>query len=181
MPVSVDERSTTDVAAKERIAEVAVQFVPESGYVYFDAGTTILPLVHAWLKAGKHTCTAVTNDVAIAVVLAQHGAEHILLTGKIHPVTQSLSGAASQNQLGDFRFAACFISADGIERNGAVRCALAEEAMLKRLAIKNSDSRILLGASSKWDKQSNALIATLDAFDMWITETGTQDIKKSGT
>ena len=176
-PVSLDDRVIRDVDTKERIADAALEFIPDDGYVYFDAGTTTLPLVHAWLKTGHKKCTVVTNDVAIAVVLAKRQVEHILLTGKIHPVTQSLSGTASQNQLIDFHFNVCFMSADGIDTNGRITCAIADEAMLKRLAIKNSDTRILLAASSKWNTQSNNLIARIDAFDIWITEKAASPIK----
>jgi DeoR family fructose operon transcriptional repressor len=176
-PVSLGDRIARDVAAKVRIAEVAMGLVPDRGYVYFDAGTTTLPLVHAWLRGGGKKCTVVTNDVAIAVVLAKHQIEHILLTGKIHPVTQSLSGTASQIQLLDFHFKACFISADGIDAAGKIACAITDEAMLKRLVAKNSDTRILLAASSKWNMRSNILIARLDTFDIWVTEKSNRQMK----
>jgi DeoR family fructose operon transcriptional repressor len=128
-------------------------------------------------KVKRKKCTIVTNDVSIAVVLARHQIEHILLTGRIHPVTQAISGTASQNQLLDFHFNVCFISADGVDSDGNVTSALADEAMLKRLAIKNSDTRIFLAASSKWNTHSNARIDGIDAFDVWITDKSSAPIK----
>jgi DeoR family fructose operon transcriptional repressor len=177
VPSSLDERIARDVDAKERMAMATLELFPDSGYVYLDAGTTTLPLAHALVRVKHKKCTIVTNDVSIAVVLARHQIEHILLTGRIHPVTQSLSGTASQNQLLDFHFNTCFMSADGIDSDGNVTIALADEAMLKRLAIKNSDTRILLAASSKWNTRSNALIVKIDAFDTWVTNGLSASIK----
>ena len=177
VPSSLDERIARDVDAKERMAMAILELFPDSGYVYLDAGTTTLPLAHALVRVKHKKCTIVTNDVSIAVVLARHQIEHILLTGRIHPVTQSLSGTASQNQLLDFHFNTCFMSADGIDSDGNVTIALADEAMLKRLAIKNSDTRILLAASSKWNTRSNTLIVKMDAFDMWVTDSSSAPIK----
>jgi DeoR family fructose operon transcriptional repressor len=177
VPSSLDERIARDVDAKERIAMAAAGLFPDNGYVYIDAGTTTLPLAHALGKVKQKRCTVVTNDVSIAVVLAKHQIEHILLTGRIHPLTQAISGTASQNQLLEFHFNTCFISADGIDNNGNITCALADEAMLKRLAIKNSDTRILLAASSKWNTRSNARIVKIDAFDMWVTDDSSAPIK----
>jgi DeoR family fructose operon transcriptional repressor len=177
VPSSLDERIAKDVDAKERMARAAAGLFPDSGYVYIDAGTTTLPLAHALGRAKQKKCTVITNDVSIAIVLARHQIEHILLTGKIHPVTQSISGTASQNQLLDFHFNVCFISADGIDNNGNITCALADEAILKCLAIRNSDTRILLAASSKWNDRSNARIVKIDAFDMWVTDDSSAPIK----
>ncbi|MHB9071382.1 MAG: DeoR/GlpR family DNA-binding transcription regulator [Sedimentisphaerales bacterium] len=177
VPSSLDERITRDSDAKEHIAMGALELFPDNGYVYIDAGTTTLPLARALVGAKHKKCTIVTNDVSIAVVLARHQIEHILLTGRIHPVTQSLSGTASQNQLLDFHFNTCFMSADGIDSDGNITIALADEAMLKRLAIKNSDTRILLASSSKWNTRSNTLIVKMDAFDMWVTDSSSSPIK----
>ena len=177
VPSSLDERIARDVGAKERMARAAAGLFPDSGYVYIDAGTTTLPLAHALGKVKQKKCTVVSNDVSIAIVLARHQIEHILLTGRIHPVTQSISGTASQNQLLDFHFNVCFISADGIDNNGNITCALADEAMLKCLAIRNSDIRILLAASSKWNTRSNTRIVKIDAFDMWVTDDSSAPIK----
>jgi DeoR family fructose operon transcriptional repressor len=169
-PVSLDERLLKDKLAKEHIAAAAVKLLPTEGYIYLDAGTTVLPLAQAMAKVSTTGITAVTNDVTITVALAQQNIAHILLGGRLHPITQSLSGPVSQNQILDFNFQVCFISADSIDANGNVSCPLDDEAMLKRAAIRNSTQKILLAASSKWNRQSNIIIAKLKNFDVWITD-----------
>jgi DeoR/GlpR family transcriptional regulator of sugar metabolism len=177
VPTSLDERLAKDSRAKERIAAAAVKLIESDGFAYLDAGTTILPLAHAIAKSPHTNLKIVTNDAAITVALAGQNVPHILLGGSMHPVTHSLSGPLSQNQILDFAFRICFISADGIDPNGNVTSPLADEAMLKRAAIKNSEKKVLLAASSKWNNRANVLITKLRNFDIWVTDKASAAMK----
>jgi DeoR family transcriptional regulator, fructose operon transcriptional repressor len=178
-PISLDERLSKDSLAKERIAVAAVKLMPSDGFIYLDAGTTILPLAQAMAKMPVSDITVVTNDVAITLPLARQNITHILLGGRLHPVTQSLSGPLSQSQILEFAFQICFISADGIDSDGNVTSPLADEAMLKRAAIKNSAKKVLLAASSKWNNRTNVLITKLRSFDIWVTDKASAAMKSA--
>jgi len=158
MPVSVDERIERDLEAKESICEKALELFPATGYVYIDAGTTTLPLAQKVDNVKYCRLTFVTNSASIAISLARRKPKHILLSGQVHPITQTISGPVAQSQICDYNFDVCFISADGIDSDYGVTCSLSDEALLKRQALKQSDRKVLLAASSKWKVHSGTLI-----------------------
>jgi len=160
-PISVDERMGKDMEAKESMCRLAASMVPETGFVYLDAGTTILPLAQKLDASRNGKAQFVTNDLAIARALARRGIRHILLGGSVHSVTQTISGPEAQRQIAGYSFEVCFLSADGVSPEAGVSCAVAEEAILKREALDRSRRRVLLAAYSKWGKRLGALICQL--------------------
>ena len=176
-PVSVDQRLTEDSTAKERISAKALEYLPEQGYIYIDAGTTTLPLAQK-INDRSDKLVVVTNDITIAATLAKKQVRHMLLGGQLHPVTQSISGPAAQAQINDFQFDTCFISVDSVSPEGKLCSSISEESMLKRHAIKLSQKRILLAASKKFVKSSGSVICDLNDFNIWITEKTTAPIQK---
>ena len=176
-PIALDERIAEDAKAKELIATTAVALLPVNGYIYMDAGTTLLPLAQLIINKGSTSLIIVTNDVSIASVLAKRNTKHILLGGTLHPVTQSLSGPMSQSQIGNYNFEVCFISTNGINTDGTVTCSLLEEALLKQQAMKQSAKKVLLATSRKYNNKTTSIIAKLNAFDIWICEKSLTGIK----
>lgn len=178
-PVSVDKRMEADFPAKQKISSEAFKILPQSGYVYLDAGTTILPLAQKIAeKLTEKNLVIVTNDVLIAVTLAKSQLQHILLGGHIHPVTQSISGTEAMNQLSKYNFEACFISSDSISNTGNVNSVIPEEAHLKNLVMKLSNKKVLMAASSKFINSSGSRVAELKDFTMWITDKATAAMTK---
>ena len=169
-PITIDERMNKDARAKELIGTTAVDMLPEIGYIYLDAGTTLFPMAHALAGGCSSKLVFVTNDVSIASILAKYNLKHVLLGGFLHPVTQTLSGPVSQHQICNYNFGMCFISANGIDAKGVVSCSLIEEALLKQQAMKQSEQKVLLAASSKWNNQAGAVISRLESFDVWILD-----------
>jgi DeoR family fructose operon transcriptional repressor len=168
-----------DAAAKQAIGQSALQFVNAEGYVYLDAGTSVLPLAQLLKNPQHRRIHFVTNDVSIALELARHDLNHTLLSGRLHPVTQTISGPASLSQITDFHFDTCFISADGIDSEYGITCSINDEACLKRHAMKQSQRKVLLAASGKWGQRFGSRIGPLDRFDIFVTEKTTPVMKKS--
>jgi DeoR family fructose operon transcriptional repressor len=177
-PITVEKRVEEDAQAKDVIANSAIKLLPESGYIYLDAGTSLWPLAQKLNANSQSRLKFITNDVAIASILALKNIPHILIGGQLHPVTKTLSGPISQDQITQFNFELCFISVNGIDVEGNVTCSVIEEAMLKRQAIKQSARKVLLAASSKWNKQAASKVADLNEFDVWICEQILAEIKK---
>jgi DeoR family fructose operon transcriptional repressor len=178
-PVSVDKRMNEDFPAKQRISFETFKLLPKSGYIYLDAGTTVLPLAQRIAEnSNDKNIVAVTNDVLIAVTLAKSKVSHILLGGHIHPITQSISGTEAMNQLSKYSFDACFISADSINAQGNVKAVISEEANLKNMALKLSALKILMAASSKFFNSSGVKVSDLTDFSTWVTDKSTPAMTK---
>jgi DeoR family fructose operon transcriptional repressor len=177
-PIPLNERNQLDTDAKQIIGRCALPFVGSQGYVYLDAGTTVLPLSQQLNKSQHQQVHFVTNDVSIALILAQKQLDHTLLGGRLHPITQTISGPASQAQITEFHFDVCFISADGIDPQHGVTCSLNDEAHLKRQAMKQSTQKVLLGSSAKWEHCAGSRISKLEDFNIFITEQAASKIQK---
>ncbi len=178
LPLPLDERSRTDIPAKQAICQEAVKLIGADGYIYLDAGTTILPLARLLNTTQFPQAHFVTNDLTIALTLSQREIHHTLLGGRVHPVTQTISGPVSQSQIGDFHFDTCFISANGVDPDYGVTCSLNDEAHLKRLVMKQSTRKVLLAAGGKWGRHSGSRISRLEDFDVYITEQANIKIRK---
>jgi DeoR/GlpR family transcriptional regulator of sugar metabolism len=178
LPLPLDERSRTDIPAKQAICQEAGKLIGAEGYVYLDAGTTVLPLARQLSKTQFPQVHFVTNDLTIALTLSEREMNHTLLGGRVHPVTQTISGPVSQSQVGDLHFDTCFISATGIDPDYGVTCSLNDEAHLKRLVMKQSTRKVLLAASGKWGQHSGSRISRLEDFDLFITEQANLKIRK---
>jgi DeoR family transcriptional regulator of aga operon len=177
-PLPLDERSRTDIPAKQAICQEAGKLIGTGGYIYLDAGTTVLPLARQLSRSLFPEVHFVTNDLSIALTLAQREMHHTLLGGRVHPVTQTISGPVSQSQIGDFHFDTCFISANGVDPEYGVTCSLNDEAHLKRLVMKQSTRKVLLAASGKWGRHSGSRISRLEDFDVFITEQANVKVRK---
>lgn len=178
-PIPLDERSQTDISAKRAIGQTALRFIGTGGYVYLDAGTTVLPLAQRLNKLRHGSIHFITNDVAIALTLARQELNHTLLSGRIHPVTQTISGPVSVSQITEYHFDVCFISADGIGAEYGITCSLNDEACLKRQAMRQSVCKVLLASSGKWERRLGSRIGSLENFDMFITEKATPSEKRA--
>lgn len=170
-PIPIEDRMVAHLAEKKWICRKACAYLPRKGYIYIDAGTTTLPLAREIVdrSLGKDLVT-VTNDVTIAKSLSAARLEHILLGGRIHPVSQSISGQSAVDMLKGFFFDACFISVDTVDNSGHVKSAVPDEAKLKREAMHRSENKYLLAASSKCADKSGTGIGELAGFDLWITD-----------
>jgi DeoR/GlpR family transcriptional regulator of sugar metabolism len=178
-PVSVNDRLGEDRHAKEMICHEAMKLMPAKGFIYIDAGTTTLPLAEQLARNGaERQLMCVTNDVMIASALAKAQVRHNLLGGQLHPVTQTISGPLSEEQLTGYQFDICFISVDSVWPSGTVTSALVEESRLKRLAMRQSNEKALLAATSKFVQKSGSIIGKIGDFGYWVTETANPEMTK---
>ncbi|MEV6845795.1 DeoR/GlpR family DNA-binding transcription regulator [Actinoplanes sp. NPDC051411] len=163
-------RTTRMGAAKRAIAERALDFVPRSGAIAVDAGTTTLELATA-LPADSRV-KVVTHSLSVVNALA--GRDHIeviCLGGTLHAGTQSFAGAATVAHIGELHVRTLFLAASGLKASG-VYCGNDYDAVTKRALVGATDEVVLLTDSSKFSISAMVRACELSELDRVITDDG---------
>lgn len=156
--------------AKRAIAERALTYVPRTGAIGLDAGTTTLEMAVALPPSAR--VTVVTPSLSVINTLLSH--EHVdvvALGGMLHPSTQSFAGPATVAAINDLRVRTFFLAASGLNDEG-VYCGNDFDAVTKRALIAVADEVVLLSDSSKWEISAMVRACSLADLDRVITDDG---------
>ncbi|WP_148572602.1 DeoR/GlpR family DNA-binding transcription regulator [Nocardioides caldifontis] len=147
------ERSFTESerlhqAAKKRIAEVAVDLVPDAATVFLDAGTTCLAL--ARLLATRGPRTVFTRGLEAAALLAKApDVEVVLLGGRVQPLSHGLVGPLAALALDRLAVDVAFLGADAVDPARGIGEPTHDETAVKERAAAVAARVVLLADSSK--------------------------------
>lgn len=153
----VADKAQTNAGAKTRIAAAAQAWLHPGMQVFIDAGTTtglMAPLM-------PRDVTVVTNGVDNAKLLADAGVSTVLLGGRIKPATLAVVGGDAVQDLARYRFDLAFLGTNGIDQTAGFTTPDPEEAAIKRQAMSQSATTIVLADASKFGVVSFAQFAAL--------------------
>ena len=165
--LSVHEKATQNLIAKQQIAKAAAAMIPAQASVFLDAGTTTAQMIP--LLANREI-TVVTTGVDNASALADADIDAYMLGGKIKSATKAAVGAATVAQLHQRHFDFTFLGTNGIHPKFGLTTPDAEEAIVKQAAIEQADRTIVLADPSKFDTISNAVFAPIDQVTILTTD-----------
>lgn len=159
------------VIEKERIAHRALDFIEDGDTFIIDSGSTTYAL--ALLLNSKARITVVTNDLQIAVKLAENPKIKLICTGgSARSSVFSLEGPMTESFLKSIKVDKTFLGADAIHEDGMISNVNMEEVAIKKAMIQAADKTILLVDSSKFTKAGFAKICDLKDIDVLITDQG---------
>lgn len=163
-------RSGRMSAAKRAIAIRAATFLPESGAIALDAGTTTQELALA-IPADSRL-TVVTPSLAAVNALAGHENVEVMCVGGIlHPQTQSFAGTATVAAISELRVRTLFLAASGITADG-VYCGNDFDATTKRALVECADEVVLLADSGKFSTSAMVRVGSFDDVHKVVTDDG---------
>lgn len=166
---SVDQRETTRAEHKEAIARAAAEFLPRSGSVLFDAGTTTARL--AALLPPDRDLLVITNSVPIAAGLASLGSVQLqVLGGRVRGLTQGCVGDQVVNALNALRVDVAFVGANGITLRHGLSTPDPDEAAVKRAMVACANFVVVLADSSKVGHEDFVSFAPIAALDVLVTD-----------
>jgi DeoR/GlpR family transcriptional regulator of sugar metabolism len=156
---------------KQAIAQRAAQELSAGMSIYLDAGTTTLSIVpHVVALSGM---TVVTNDFEIVRELA--GATHVNVVhagGQLDHANLSSVGALAAATLSHLVLDVAFISASSWDLRRGVTTPSAPKVDVKCAAMDASSRNVLLSGSSKYGTVGLYKVATLESFDLVVTDDG---------
>jgi DeoR family transcriptional regulator, fructose operon transcriptional repressor len=163
------QKRDLNLAAKQKIARLAIDLINDGDTVIFDTGTTTLEL--AKLLNQRHKVTAVTNDFEITRVLEViDSISVVMLGGELRKNFHCTVGAAGINMLAQFSVDKAFMGTNSLSISGGASTPNIQQAEIKKAMIASAKKVILLCSNRKLGKDSFAHFAALDQIDTLIIE-----------
>lgn len=163
------ERSTLHIEAREKIAQMAVEYVGESNSLFIGGGATMLHFARA-LRETDRRLTVLTPSFSIATELSTNPAIEVMaLPGIVEPKEGLVYGGETLKCIAQFRTSLAVVGASGVDTSG-VSEALLNVAQVYSAMIKNADETLVLADQSKFGTRSLQQIIGLQNNLCLITE-----------
>ena len=133
---------------------------------FFDVSTVVLKLA----QQVQQPMTIFSHSLDNAIMLSdQEQVAFHLLGGKFYPRNRFYYALNEAELLRDISFDLAFIGAAGL-KNGQISFEDQEDTYLKKLALKQAKTKILLAEQAKVKKESTYILGNISDFDYWITD-----------
>jgi DeoR family transcriptional regulator, fructose operon transcriptional repressor len=170
----LDNRSSQNDSEKLRIAEQAVRYVPESGSVLLDSGSTVQRV--ADLFPASSSAHALTNSLVTGLSLVRRGvADVTVLGGTVRTNTFAMVDAGVVDAVRAIRADVLFISCDGFSAERGLTTPYREEAAVKRAMVESARWVVAVVDHSKFGSDQTYGYLPLNDIDVLVTDTGVDD------
>ncbi len=164
---------TTYASEKARIAAAAQQFIPETGAVLLDSGTTTAALADAFPPSPG--VLAITNSLPIALTLLQRAGDVAILGGRVRQETQATVDQWALQHLESIRADVAFLGTNAFSVEHGLATPNQAEAAVKRALVRSARLRVLLADHSKFGRESVFQYAALTDIDVLVTDADLTD------
>jgi DeoR family fructose operon transcriptional repressor len=168
-PQTFAERRHTAARAKSRVANKLAGLVPATGFVAFDASSTVMRLT-AGLDAARDLTVLTNGPDTFRALQGLPGVTPLLTGGQLDSRTGSLIGPLACRAAAQFTVESFFASAAAVDpKTGALEATL-EEAEAKRSIAAGAERVILAVDSSKLDSRAAAVGLEWDQVSVLVTD-----------
>ena len=159
-------RQIKNAREKEEAAFIALKHLPEFQTIFIDNSSTCLALTQRMNLAHK---TVVTNGLNVAMRISrQDDITLIMPGGEVKFNTTAVLGSMATNHLNDLKFDLSIISCAAVDKDGSYEFSL-ESMQLKKIALQNSKTKILIFDNTKVNTSATFKTAALDFYDYIFT------------
>jgi DeoR/GlpR family transcriptional regulator of sugar metabolism len=163
------DRLARGEASTATVAALAAALVPRDGVVLFAGGTTTLLLAQRLPR--DLAATVVTSSPDVALALRDHPSVEVdLLGGRLHRMSQTVTGGDTIAQLQALRPDACVVSACGVDPDAGVTFRERDEALVVRTMFERSARAIVLASADKLGSVSPYVVAPTARVDVLVTD-----------
>jgi DeoR family fructose operon transcriptional repressor len=181
---AVADREGHASAQKDRIAQAALDELPDGGSIILDAGTTTARL--AQLLPTDRELTVVTHSIPVAAALVNRDNITLhLLGGVVRGRTLAAVGDWTKQQIAEVFADVAFMGTNGVSVERGLTTPDLAEASIKRALIAASRRTVVLADHTKFGREDFARVAPLSAIDTIITDVAldvefAEDIENAG-
>lgn len=165
---SYTQREKQNKSKKIKIADMASTFIEDGISLFLDSSSTVqcvIPFLN-----GFKDLTIVTNGLQNALELSKiKNLNTIIIGGNLYPGSSSIVGASTSSALSNYKVDLSMLSCRGLDGNGIYE-ANEPQAVIKQKMIQNSNKKILLCDSSKFNNNFFYKLGDLDTFHYIITD-----------
>lgn len=165
------QREHVLAAEKDRIAEAALDELPDGGSVLIDAGSTTVRL--AGMLPADREMVVVTHALPVATALAALPLVTLhLIGGTVRRRTLAAVGTWAEQALGDIRVDVAFLGTNGLTVEDGLSTPDLAEAAIKRALVAAAARTVVLTDHSKIGRTELAVVAPLSRVDTVVTDSG---------
>jgi len=157
---------------KAKLAQKAVEMIPEKGIVILDTGTTVLQI--AKLLNLRDDLVIITSSLIVAQALENTKNQLLVTGGQLRKKSMSFVGCWAVNAIGSIKADIAFMGCDGFHEDGPCSRSY-RELDVKQQILKNSKEIILVSDSSKFSTNGLYRFATFNQITHLITDTNIKD------
>lgn len=162
-----DEKMFKNMDKKLKIAQRAVEMIPEKGVVVLDSGTTTLQI--AKLLKYKSDLVIITNSLIVAQVLENSKNKLLLTGGELRSKSMNFIGGWAIDAINSVQADIAFVGCSGFCEDGPCNISYSE-IEVKKSIIENSKEVVLVTDSSKFEVNGLYKFGTFDKFNCLITD-----------
>lgn len=171
-------RTTENQEKKELIGDAAARLILDGDSIAFDVGTTTLEVARS--ISDHHNLTIVTASLPIAnEIVSNHALEEdirlIIAGGVVRARELSMIGHLPQQAFSELRVDKAFVGVGGLSVEGGLTEYNLEDALVKRPMIEMAKKVIVVADGSKVGRTTFALISTIEAVDILVTDSTALD------
>jgi len=167
-----DEKLLKNIHRKFKIAQKAIEMIPEKGVVILESGTTVLQI--AKLLNLKSNLVIVTNSLIAAQALENSENQLIVTGGEVRKKSMSFVGYLATKAIESIHADIAFMGCDGFHVDGPCSRSY-RELEVKQKILENSKEVVLVADSSKFRADGLYRFATFDQINHLITDTNITD------
>lgn len=165
---SYTQREKQNKYKKIKIADMTSTFIEDGISLFLDSSSTVQSVI-PFLNGFKNL-TIVTNGLQNALELSKvENLNTIVIGGNLYPGSSSLVGASANSSLTNYKVDLSILSCRGLDENGIYE-ANEPQAVIKQKMIKNSNKKLLLCDSSKFNTTFFYKLGDFDTFNYIITD-----------
>lgn len=147
---------------KQAIGRLAASMIRTDDFVFIDAGSTTLQLVHA-IEGEALKAVYVTNGLAHTRALTQKGCAVYVPGGRVRQRTEAIVGATALQSLRQYNFTKAFLGTNGISLDRGFTTPGIDERELKAEIVRLSGESWFLADDGKFDRVFSAGICPLQS------------------
>lgn len=161
-----------NIELKRLIAEKACSLIKNGDSIVLDAGSTTLEVARCLKKSGKNL-TVVTNDLNIALELADTSNIKVLTTGgQVQSGIYCLLGEEAIDFIRSVSVNISFLGAGAIDTDLGLYTPTLEKAHLKRAMITCAAKSVVVADHTKFGHRAFARVCGLESINTVITDSG---------
>ncbi|MDD3184631.1 MAG: DeoR/GlpR family DNA-binding transcription regulator [Anaerostipes sp.] len=164
----IESRISKDSDIKRKLCEKALDYLPSSGVIYIDCGSTMTHMAQLLSKQSGHTI--VTSSLSVANTLIHSDNTTILTGGQLDPNNLSMEGFQTTNFINNLKVAVSFLGTNGFEQHKGPAVSAFADAQTKQSIVPNSKQVIVISDSSKATTSALIQYANWKDIDCFITD-----------
>ncbi|KIX91708.1 DeoR faimly transcriptional regulator [Staphylococcus microti] len=152
-------KRTQHIEEKVEIAKQAATLINDGDCLYLDAGSTTLEMI-PYIQATD--ITVVTNGLTHVEALLKQGIRTYIVGGEMKPTTMAVVGTRAVNFLKNYCFNKVFLGINGIDVGTGLTTPDEREALMKEVAIQQSQQTYVLADASKFHQTHFATVKAVE-------------------